>query len=188
MSTIPQLDYTELILNGFKKAFPSFIEANLEEVAKWLYETTSAFSGRYGASNAGGASDDIRCLIAAAADVELEVCAAREIKDKLQAKLRKAWLTNDHVTIYKVACGFERNASCAVVDFLQVDWLDPHRIEFEEENQKIKVSKVVEEWIETFCEPTVHRSIIGNYSRKKLQRKLASHVVMALPGFEENAK
>lgn len=179
MSKNPYFNYNAFCQNGFKKAFPSFIEADPQEVAKWLYETVSAFSGRYGASNAGGGSDDIRCLIAAAAGVELEVCAAREIKDKLRAKLCKAWLANDHMMIHNVACGFERNASCAVVDLLQVDWLDPNRIE-EEGDQKIKVSEVVEEWIETLCEPTVHRSVIGNYSRKKFRRKPAERAVKSL--------
>lgn len=179
VSTIPQFDYTELIINGFKKAFPSFIASDPQEIAKWLYETTSAFSGRYGASNAGGASDDIRCLIAAAAGIELEVCAAREIKNKLRTKLCKAWLTNDHVMIYNVSCGFERNASCATVDLLQVNWLDPYRIE-EDEELKNEIPEIIEEWIETLCEPTVHRSVIGNRTRKKLQYKPANRTIKSL--------
>lgn len=150
-------------------------------VAEWLYETVSAFSGRDGCSLAGGGSGDICALISAAAAVEIEVYAAREIKDSLRARLRQAWLNNDHFTIMSVARGFERNASMAVIDHLTVEWIDPHRIfeEIDNENE-IEIHKAVEEWVEILCEPFQARSMIGNRYRKKLRRKPAERAVKSL--------
>lgn len=181
MSKNPEFNYTEFALIGFKKTFPILTESIPETVAEWLYEIVSAFSGRDGRSNAGGGEDDIRCLIAAAANVELEVCAAREIKDALRARLRRMWLDNDHATIMSVARGFERNASMAVIDHLTVEWIDPHRIFEELDNEdEIEIHKAVEEWVETLCEPSQARSVIGNRSRKKLRRKPAERSVKSL--------
>lgn len=180
MSKNPQFDYTEFCLNGFVKTFPILAEADPEVIAFRLYEDSSAFSGRDGRSNAAGGQDDIRCLVAAAAGVELEVCAAREIKDSLRAKLRQAWLNNDHETIFTKARDFERSASMAVVDLRVVAWADPCRISEDDEEGGIAISEVVEEWVETLCEPSMAVSVIGNHSRKKLRRKPASRAVKSL--------
>lgn len=180
MSTNPLFDYSKFCLNGFKKTFPILSAADLREVAKWLYDTVSAFSGRDGRSLAGGGEDDCRCMIAAAAAVEIEVFAAREIKDALRARLRRAWLGNDHATIFYLARGFERAASMAVVDFRDVDWVDPYRVFDLEEEGGIDIPEAVETWVETLCEPSQTRSIIGNHSRKKLRRKPAERVVKSL--------
>jgi hypothetical protein len=183
VSTNPQFDYTQLIINGFKKAFPILRKADPEEVALRLYEDASAFSGRDGRSNAAGGQDDIRCLVAAAAGVELEVCAAREIKNSLRANLRLAWLNNDHVTIFTKARDFERSASMAVVDLRDVAWVDPYRF-FEESDEKeeMVIHEVIEEWIDVLTEPSQARSVIGNRFRKKLRRKPASRAVKSLFG------
>lgn len=181
VSKNPDFDYTTFALNGFKKTFPALYEADPEAVAGWLYETISAFSGRDGRSLAGGGEDDIRCQVAAAADVVLEVCAARQIKDSLRARLRCAWLQNDHATIMSVARGFERAASMTVVDLRDVSWADPCRIlEEDEEEEAIEIPVAVEEWIEVLCEPTEARSVIGNRSRKRLRRKPAERAVKSL--------
>lgn len=185
MSKNPQFDYTLLILNGFKKTFPILAEANPETVALRLYQDASAFSGREGRANAAGGQDDIRCLVAAAAGVKLEVCAAREIKDALRAKLRRAWLENDHVAIFTKARDFERSASLAVVDLRDVAWADPYRILEEDEEGEIDISEVVEEWVETFCEPSIAVSVIGNRCRKKLRRKPTPRAVKSLFGEAE---
>lgn len=180
MSKNPDFNYTQFCLDGFIKTFPSLKTADPEAVALRIYEDSSAFSGRGGRSNAGGSEDDIRCLIAAAADVELEVCAAREIKDALRTKLRRAWLGNDHATIFYIARGFERAASMAAVDFCDVDWLDPYRILDLEEEGGIDIPEAVETWVEILCEPSKARSVIGNRARKKLRRKPAELAIKSL--------
>lgn len=185
MSKNPEFNYTAFCLDGFIKTFPLLSESDPEAVALRLYEDASGFAGRDGRSNAGGSEDDIRCLIAAAAGVELEVCAAREIKDALRVKLRRAWLENDHVAIFTKARDFERSASLAVVDLRDVAWADPYRILEEDEEGEIDISEVVEEWVETFCEPSIAVSVIGNRCRKKLRRKLASRAVNSLFEGEE---
>lgn len=179
MSANPSFDYTQLIINGFRKAFPILHGAEPEKLAKWLYETVSAFSGRDGRSLAGGGEDDILCLIAAAADVELEVCAAREIKDALRVRLRRTWEANDHVVLMEIARGFERNASMAVIDHRDIDWADPDRI-VEEEVEEIEIPKAIEVWVETLCERSQTRSAIGNRTRKKQLRKPTSRAVKSL--------
>ena len=184
MSKNPDYDYTSFCLNGFRKTFPILSESDPETVAEWLYYTASAFSGRDGRSNAGGGYGDICAAISAAAAVEIEVCAARSIKDSLRARLRRAWLDNDHTTIFSVARGFERNASMAVIDHLTVDWADPYRI-VEEEEEGIEIPEEVEEWVEVLCEPSQARSVIGNRSRNRLRRKPASRAVKALPLYED---
>lgn len=185
MSRNPCFNYTEFCLDGLIKTFPILSEADPEVVALRLYEDSSAFSGRGGRSNGGGGQDDIRCLIAAAAGVELEVCSAREIKDALCTKLRRAWLANDHTTIYRKARDFERSASMVIVDLRDIEWCDPYRIEEENDEQRIEIPEEVEEWVETLCAPSQTQSVIGNRSRKKLRYKPASRAVKALPGFEE---
>lgn len=181
MSKNPVFNYSEFALNGFRKAFPIFQGAEPEKLAKWLYETVSAFSGRDGRSLAGGGEDDILCLIAAAADIELEVCVAREIKDALRAKLRRAWLGNDYATIFYVACGFERNASMSVIDHFDIDWVDPQRIVEEIDNEdEIEVPEAVKKWVEVLTEATTSRSAIGNRTRKKQLRKPISRAVKSL--------
>lgn len=181
MSKNPSFDYTNFCLDGFIKAFPILSETDPEAVALRLYEDASAFSGRDGRSNAAGSQDDIRNLVAAAAGIELEVGAAREIKDSLRAKLRQAWLTNDHATLFRKARDFERSASMAVVDLRDVAWADPYRVD-EEEGEGIEIPEAVEEWIEVVCEPSPARSVIGNRTRKKLSRKPASRAVKSLFG------
>jgi len=151
-------------------------------VAEWLYETVSAFSGRDGRSNAGGGEDDIRCLVAAAANVELEVYAAREIKDTLRARLHWAWRNNEHEVIMLVARGFERNASMTVIEHRDIDWVDPYRVVEDHEEEGIEISKEVEEWIDTLCEPSVIVSVIGNHSRKKLLSKPYERATKSLFG------
>lgn len=186
MSRNPQFDYSAFCLDGFKKTFSILSEADPEAVALRLYEDASAFSGRDGRTNAAGGQDDIRCLVAAAAGIKLEVCFAREIKDSLHVKLRQAWLTNDHATLFRKARDFERSASMAVVDFRQIDWIDPERFsEDGDEEGGIEIPEVVEEWIEVVCEPSTVVSVIGNRSRKKHRHKPASRAVKSLPGFEE---
>ncbi len=179
MSKNPHFDYSKFCLNGFKKTFPVLAEADLEVIAKWLYETVSGFSGRDGRSLAGGGEDDIRCLIAAAGAIELEVCTGRQIKDGLRTRLRRAWLANDHSTILTVARGFERAAAMAVIDLRNVFWADPYRLH-EDEEEGIEIPKIVEEWVETLCEPSSARSVIGNRSRKRLRRKPAEQAVCSL--------
>jgi hypothetical protein len=149
-------------------------------VTNWLYQTVSAFSGRDGRCLAGGGFADICAAIAAAADIELEVYAAREIKDALRARLRRTWLDNDHATIMLVARGFERNASMTVVNHYAVSWVDPYRVIEEDEEEVIEIPEAVEEWIETLCEPSTARSVLGNRSRKKLRRKPAEWAVKSL--------
>jgi hypothetical protein len=90
----------------------------------------------------------------------------RKIKNSLSRKLRAAWLANDHATILYVARGFERSASMAVVDYQDIDWINSH--EFLDE---LKIPEAVEEWIETLCEPSDKRCIVGNHSRSKVRRK-----------------
>lgn len=180
MSKNPQFDYTELILNGFKKVFPILIEADPEAVALRLYEDASAFSGRDGRSNAAGGLDDIRALTAAAAGVELEVCGAREIKDALRLTLRRAWLENDHSTLYRKARDFERSASMAVIDIRNVNWADPYRVTDVNEEEGAEIPEAIEEWVDVLTEPSQARSVIGNRSRKKLRRKPASRAVKSL--------
>lgn len=181
MSKNPDFDYTSFALNGFKKTFPILTKVDPEAVAEWLYQTVSAFSGRDGRSLAGGGEDDILCLVAAAASAEIEVCTTREIKDALREKLRRAWLNNDHAAILYVARGFERAASMAIVDLRDVDWADPYRVlEENDEEEGIAISEVVEEWVETLCEPSQARSAIGNRSRKRLRRKPAERAVKSL--------
>ena len=181
----PHFNYSAFCLFGFKKRFPILVEADTEIVASWLYEIVSAFSGRDGRSLAGGGEDDIRCLVAAAAAVDIEVCYAREIKDALRAKLRAIWQNNDHAAIFYAARGFERAASMAIVDFRDVPWVDPFRIvEFSDEEEGIKIPEAVEEWIETLSVPSQMRSVIGNRTRTRLRRKPAEHSVKSL--FEDH--
>lgn len=181
MSKNPEFDYITFALNGFKKTFPILIESDPLEVAKWLYETTTAFNGRDGRSITGGGEDDIRGLVAAATNVILEVCAAREIKDALKLKLRCAWKINDHAVIFSVARGFERAASMKKVDYRDVYWVDPYRIvEDVDGKDEVDIPETVEEWIEVLTEPSQARSVIGNHSRKKLRRKPASRAVKSL--------
>jgi hypothetical protein len=180
MSKNPQFDYSEFCLKGFIKAFPILSEADPQEVAYWLYSTASAFSGRDGRSLAGGGESDIVCLVAAAASIEIEVCSAREIKDTLCAKLRSAWLENNHVTILSIARGFERTAAMTVVNLRDVDWADPYRILNEVEEEVVDISNEVETWIETLCEPSQARSVIGNQSRNRLRRNPIEQVVKSL--------
>ena len=180
VSKNPQFDYSKFCLHGFIKTFPFLSEADPEVVALRIYEDASAFSGRYGRSLAGGGEDDIRNLVAAAAGVEVEVYVAREIKDSLCMKLRRAWLNNDHVFIFTKARDFERSASMAIVDLRSVDWADPNLISEEDEEEGIEISEVVEEWIETLCAPSQSRSVNGNYSHKKLRRKPAPRAVKSL--------
>jgi hypothetical protein len=182
LSKNPEFNYTEFALIGFKKTFPILTESIPETVAEWLYETVSAFSGRDGRSNAGGGEDDIRCLIAAAANVELEVCAAREIKDALRTRLRNAWNSNDHIQILSVARGFERNASMMVIEHRDIDWIDPYRVLEDDVEEGIEISKEVEVWIDTLCEPSVIVSVIGNHSRKKLLSKPYERATKSLFG------
>lgn len=180
MSRNPEFNYSVFCLEGFKKTFPILCEADPEAVALRLYEDSSAFSGRDGRSNGGGGEDDIRCLVAAAAGIELEVYSAREIKDSLRAKLRQAWDNNDYTTIFKKAKDFERSASMAVVDLRDVAWADPYRISEEDEEGGIAISEVVEEWVETLCELSTAVSVIGNHCRNRLRRKPASRSVQSL--------
>jgi hypothetical protein len=186
MSKNPEFDYTEFALKGFKKTFPTLFEADPNAVARWVYETVSAFSGRDGRSLAGGGEDDIRCLVAAAAAVELNVCAARAIKDALRARLRRAWLENDHATILSVARGFERAAAMAVVDLRDVSWADPYRVleeDEEDEEEAIEIPEAVGEWAEVLCEPSDARAVIGNQSRSRERRKPVERAAKSL--FEE---
>lgn len=180
MSRNPSFNCTVFCLDGFKKTFPILSESDPVICANWLYETVSAFADRDGRSLSGGGESDIICLCAAAAAVEIEVCAAREIKDALHTKLRRAWHGNDHATILYVARGFERAASMAVVDFRDVDWVDPYRVFDLEEEGGIDIPEAVETWVETLCEPSQTRSVIGNHSRKKLRRKPAERAVKSL--------
>lgn len=182
MSKNPKFNYTEFCLNGFRKIFPNLAESEPREIAYWLYGTVSAFSGRDGRSIAGGGEDDILCLVAAAASVEIEVCSAREIKDSLRAKLRRAWLCNDHAAILYAARGFERNAAMSLIDYRDVEWVDPYRIVDKDEEEGIEIPEAVEEWVETLCEPSQARSVIGNRTRKRLRRKPAERAVKSLFG------
>jgi hypothetical protein len=69
----------------------------------------------------------------------------------------------------------------AVIDYRDVDWVDPYRIVEEgDEEDGNEVSEVVEEWVEVLCEPSVARSVIGNRTRKKLRRKPAERAVKSL--------
>lgn len=179
VSKNPEFNYTQFCLDGFIKAFPILSESDPEAAAIRLYEDASGFAGRAGRSSAGGGESDIIAMCAAAAGVELEVGAAREIKDSLRAKLRQAWLANDHETIFTKARDFERSASMAAVDLRNVAWADPYRVD-EEEGAGIEIPEAVEEWIEVVCEPSPARSVIGNRTRKKLQRKPASRAVKSL--------
>lgn len=180
MSRNPEFNYTEFCLEGFKKTFPILSEADPEVVALRLYEDASGFAGRDGRSNAGGGESDIVAMCAAAAGVEIKVGAAREIKDSLRVKLRQAWDNNEHATIFKKAKDFERSASMKIVDIRDVAWADPNRISEEDEEGGIEISEVVEEWVETFSEPSTAVSVIGNRSRKKLRRKPAERAVKSL--------
>lgn len=183
MSTNPRFDYTVFILDGLKKGFPILTESDPQEIAEWLYETVSAFSGRDGRCLSGGGEDDIRCLVAAASGVALEVPAGenpREIKDALSTMLRRAWLSNDHATIFYVARGFERNASMSVVNYRNVGWVDPYRVVEEDEEKGIEISEEIEEWIGVLTEPSETRSVIGNRTRKRLRRKPAERAVKSL--------
>ena len=181
MSKNPDFNYTTFALEGFKKIFPILQGSDPAVVAEWLYETVSAFAGRDGRSNSGGGQDDIRCLVAAAANVVLDVCAVRKIKNSLALKLRQAWLVNDHVTIFYVARGFERNASMSVVDHRNVEWADPYRVfEGGDEEEGLEIPEAVDEWVEVLTEPSEVRSIIGNRMRKDLRRKPAERAVKSL--------
>ena len=182
MSRNPDFDYSTFCLDGFIKAFPILCETDPEAVALRLYEDSSAFSGRNGRSNGGGGEDDIRCLVAAAAGVELEVCAARAIKDSLREKLRRAWLANDHTTLYRKARDFERSASMAAVDLRDVTWADPYRLSDEGDEEGIEIPEAVELWVDTLCEPSQARSVIGNFCRNRLRRKPASRAAKSLFG------
>lgn len=186
VSKKPEFNYIEFCLSGFKKTFPILAEADPEAVSEWLYYTARSFNSRANdfGDDKGGAFDDLRCMIAAAADVVLEVCAAREIKDSLRAKLHKAWGLNDHVMIFYKAFQFERNASMSVVNHRDVDWADPMRVIEEEEQDNIEISAVVREWAETLCEPAAEITTSGNRHRKHNdRRKPASRAVQSL--FEE---
>lgn len=186
MSRNPVFNYTSFCLSGFKKTFPILSESDPVMCANWLYETVFSFSGRDGHSLTGGGEDDIRCLVAAAANIELAVYAARSIKDALRTRLYRAWEANDHATIFSIARGFERNASMSVIDFREVDWVDPYRIVEEiDKEEGIEIPEAVEEWIETLSEPSQARSLVGNHSRKKLRNKPASRVVKSLFEREE---
>lgn len=180
MSKNSHFNYTQFCLSGFIKTFPILSEADPAAVALRLYEDSSAAAGRDGRSNAGGGEDDIRCLVAAAAGVELEVCSARAIKNGLRDRLRRAWLANDHAFIFKVALSFERSASMAVIDLRDVAWADPYRVFQENEEVEIKISEVIEEWVDVLTEPSQARSVIGNNSRNRLRRKPASRAVKSL--------
>jgi len=185
LSKNPEFNYSAFCLVGFKKTFPILLESEPIACANWLYQIASSFSGRDGRSLAGGGENDILCAISAAAAVEIEVCAAREIKNSLRAKLRQAWLNNDHAAIFYSARSFERAASMAIVDIRDVKWADPYRtIERDEEEDVIMLPKDIEEWVETLCEPSQARSIIGNRSRNRLRRKPVKLAVKSL--FEEN--
>jgi hypothetical protein len=186
MKNIPSSDYIViaaecrlLALNGFKKTYPVLVEADPKQVAPWLYVTVSSLSGREIGGGFGGGEDDVRYLISAASAVALEVCLSREIKDKLRARLRLAWLENDHATIFNVACGFERAAATAIVDYRYIDWLNPLRI-IEETEDELEVPIVIEEWIEVLCEPSQARSVLGNRSRSRERRKPAEKSVASL--------
>lgn len=185
VSKNPYFNYSEFCLQGFKKTFPILCEADPETVALRLYEDASAFSGRDGRSNGGGGESDVMCLCAAAAAVELPVCAARQIKDALRARLHEAWLTNNHAFIFKAAFSFERSASMAVIDLREVAWADPYRRSDEDEEESVEIPEEVEEWIEVVCEPSQARSVIGNSSRNRLRRKTASRAVKSLFGEAE---
>lgn len=180
LSKNPEFNYSAFCLFGFKKRFPILVEADPEMVAHWLYATVSAFSNRNGRSLSGGGESDIICLCAAAAAVDIEVYAAREIKDTLHTKLRRAWRDNDHALILYVARGFERAASMAVIDLREIEWADPYRIDELVEEEGITIPEAVEEWLETLCEPSQIRSVIGNRSRKRIRRKPAKRAVRSL--------
>lgn len=182
MSKNPVFDYTKFCLDGFIKTFPTLFLADPSDVAEWLYETVSAFSGRP-RGDKGGTSDDLRCLVAAAAGIELSVCAARKIKDALSVKLRCAWLSNNHAMILYIARGFERAAATAVIDYRDIDWCDPYRVFMEEDDEGPEIPETIEKWVEIFCEPSQARSLIGNRSRKRLRRKPAKRAIKNL--FEE---
>lgn len=181
MTKKPKFDYNEFCQNGFQKKFPILAAADPEEVANWLYETVSAFSGRDGQCICGGGDDDIRCLIAAASAMDLEVCNARKIKDKLRTRLRLAWLNNNHSVILKSARGFERGASMLVIDYRDVAWVDPYRI-VEDEEEKTEIPEEIETWIETLCEPSLSIAAVGNHSRNRERRKPVAKVVNSLFG------
>lgn len=93
------------------------------EVAIWLYFTVSAFSGRDGKSICGGGEDDIHNLVIAASGKN-ELGEGRKVKKKLRERLRRAWLENDHATIYDVAAGYERGASMKKVDYANIVWVN----------------------------------------------------------------
>jgi hypothetical protein len=181
MSKNPVFDYAEFCLNGFIKTFPTLFLADPSDVAEWLYVTVAAFSGRDGRSLAGGGEQDILNLVAAAAGVEIEACAAREIKSTLRSRLRQAWLNNDHAVIMYAARGFERNAAMMTIDYRDVAWADPCRIfEEDEKGENVEIPEAVEEWVRTLCEPSQTRSVIGNRSRKRLHRKPTERAVKSL--------
>lgn len=173
MSKNPPFNFTKLALNGFKKAFPVLADGEPEALAEWLYGVVAAFAptndfaGAYGL--AGGAENDLKCLIAAAAAVELEVCAAREIKDSLRSRLRSAWLKNDHVFIFEKSMSFFNDAARAALDLRSIDWLDPTRFEMTEEKDDdgVKISGEVENWLETFGEESQNKTVVGNRWHKK---------------------
>lgn len=183
MSKNPRFNYTELVLQGFKKYFQNLVESNPDEVANWLYTSTSAFSGRDGKCICGGGEGDIRNLICAASGENFEVPEARKVKKKLRTKLRQAWLENDHVTIYDAARGFERGASMKTIDYRTIAWADPCLFSIDED--EILTPESVEVWIDVFTEVSETRSMIGNKSRKRLRRKSADQMVKSL--FEGDA-
>lgn len=181
MSKTLQFDYTKFCLDGFKKIFPVLSESHPKRVAEWLYGTTSCFSGRDGRCLAGGGEDDIHYLVSVAADTELEISSARQIKDTLRKKVQNAWLKNDHFSIFYVARGFERTASLAVVDLRDVDWANPSRIlEEDYEQDEIEIPDVIERWVETLCEPSSGRIVTGNTSRSREKRRPQNKVVQSL--------
>lgn len=180
MSRNPVFDYTSFCLTGFKKTFPILSKSDPVVCANWLYETAFSFSGRDGHSLTGGAEDDIRCLVAAAANIELTVYAARSIKNGLRTRLRRAWEANDHVAIFTVAFGFERAASMAIVDLRDVTWADPYRIIVDEDKEGLEMPEAVEEWVEVLCEPSIALSVTGNHSRNRKRRKPLKRAIDSL--------
>lgn len=185
MSKNPEFNYTQFCLDGFIKAFPILIEADPEAVALRLYEDASGFAGRDGRSNAGGGEFDIIALVSAASAVSIPIPPherAREVKSELANALRRVWLENDHMTLFRKARDFERSAAMSVVDLRAVEWCDPHRIEEEGDEEVIEIPEVVLEWIEVVCEPTQAQPQNGNQSRSRERRRSLERSTRSLLG------
>lgn len=157
------------------------MDSDPNEVAEWLYYTTSAFSGRDGKCRAGGGHGDIRALVAAASGINIIYDEnVRKIKIKLRNRLMEAWQGNDHAEIMYIARGFERGASMAPVDISSVLLANQST---ESDDEFIEIPVAIEDWIETFFEFMQIKPTVGNCIVKKFDHNKSIRITSSL--FEE---